>query len=163
MSTIEIGLIAGGCVLGLALSTFFLTFNIIHRHERYCASVWRKEQTYATAWNRVVLTIMYFTSFRYIKLSSPKLNNVMLIGAMHIHVSCLLFALDKWFFDHHLLGRACMVTSLDVWCCEHLLWYSYAYLSLPVASHWPLARCFSKPCGSIEYSHRVTVHCCTRR
>lgn len=35
MSTIEIGLIAGVCVLGLALATFFLTFNIIHRHERY--------------------------------------------------------------------------------------------------------------------------------
>ena len=30
----EIALITGACVLGLALAIFFLTFNIIHRHER---------------------------------------------------------------------------------------------------------------------------------
>lgn len=30
----EIALITGACILGLALATFFLTFNIIHRHER---------------------------------------------------------------------------------------------------------------------------------
>lgn len=32
---IEIALIATSCILGLALAAFFLTFNIIYRHERY--------------------------------------------------------------------------------------------------------------------------------
>lgn len=34
MGTIEIALIAGGCLLGMGVSIFFLIFNIIHRHER---------------------------------------------------------------------------------------------------------------------------------
>ena len=34
MGTIEIGLITGGCVIGIALALFFLTFNIVHRRER---------------------------------------------------------------------------------------------------------------------------------
>ena len=34
MSAIEIAVITGCCALGLALAAFFLTFNIIHRHER---------------------------------------------------------------------------------------------------------------------------------
>jgi hypothetical protein len=95
MGTIEISLILGACFLGLALAIFFLTFNITHRHERY--------ET-----NRVALGSICPT-FSYIKLSSPKLNNVMLIGTMHIHVSCLLFALDDWFLQHEVLGQACMV------------------------------------------------------
>lgn len=49
---------------------------------------------------------------RYIKLSSPKLNNVMVIGAMHIHIAILLFALDQWFLEHDLLGYACMVNII---------------------------------------------------
>ncbi|CAF5171033.1 unnamed protein product, partial [Rotaria magnacalcarata] len=79
MNTIEIGLITTGCILGLALAIFFLTFNIINRHQRY------------------------------IKLSSPKLNNVMVLGAMHIHISIILFGLDEWFLDRNLLGHACML------------------------------------------------------
>jgi hypothetical protein len=34
LNVIEITLITIACVLGLALAIFFLTFNIIHRHER---------------------------------------------------------------------------------------------------------------------------------
>ncbi len=49
---------------------------------------------------------------RYIKLSSPKLNNVMVLGAMHIHISILLFDLDEWFLDRNFLGYACMVNSM---------------------------------------------------
>ncbi|CAF3763691.1 unnamed protein product [Rotaria socialis] len=79
MNMIEIGLITTGCILGLALAIFFLTFNIINRHQRY------------------------------IKLSSPKLNNVMVLGAMHIHISIILFGLDEWFLDRNLLGHACML------------------------------------------------------
>lgn len=48
-------------------------------------------------------------SFSYIKLSSPNLNNVMLIGAIHIDLSCLCMALDKWFLQSDRLGWACMV------------------------------------------------------
>lgn len=47
--------------------------------------------------------------FSYIKLSSPNLNNVMVLGAMHIYLSILLFGYDEWFFDRNLLGQACMV------------------------------------------------------
>ncbi|CAF1199983.1 unnamed protein product [Rotaria sordida] len=79
MNVVEIALITTSCILGLALAIFFLTFNIINRHQRY------------------------------IKLSSPKLNNVMVLGAMHIHISILLFGLDEWFLDHNLLGHACML------------------------------------------------------
>ncbi|CAF2579887.1 unnamed protein product [Rotaria sp. Silwood2] len=79
MNIVEIGLITTSCILGLALAIFFLTFNIINRHQRY------------------------------IKLSSPKLNNIMVLGAMHIHISILLFGLDEWFLDRNLLGYACML------------------------------------------------------
>ena len=34
MGMIEIGLITGGGVIGIALAIFFLTFNIVHRRER---------------------------------------------------------------------------------------------------------------------------------
>jgi hypothetical protein len=34
LNVVEIVLIDVACVLGLALAIFFLTFNIIHRHER---------------------------------------------------------------------------------------------------------------------------------
>ncbi len=34
LNVIEITLITIACILGLALAIFFLTFNIIHRHER---------------------------------------------------------------------------------------------------------------------------------
>ncbi|CAF0871402.1 unnamed protein product [Adineta ricciae] len=79
MSGVEIALITTSCILGLALAIFFLTFNIIKRHQRY------------------------------IKLSSPKLNNMMILGAMHIHISILLYALDEWFLARHLLGHACIL------------------------------------------------------
>ncbi|UJR14921.1 hypothetical protein I4U23_001903 [Adineta vaga] len=79
LNIIEIALITTSCILGLALAIFFLTFNIIYRHQRY------------------------------IKLSSPKLNNVMVLGAIHIHISILLFAFDEWFLVHHLFERACML------------------------------------------------------
>ncbi|CAF2702261.1 unnamed protein product [Rotaria sp. Silwood2] len=75
----EIIFITVACILGLALAIFFLTFNIIHRHERY------------------------------IKLSSSKLNNVMVIGAMHIHIAILLFGFDQWFLEHNILGHACIL------------------------------------------------------
>lgn len=48
---------------------------------------------------------------RYIKLSSPKLNNLMVIGAMHIHLAILLFAFERWLLQRGLLGHACMVWS----------------------------------------------------
>lgn len=86
LNAIEITLITIACLLGLALAIFFLTFNILYRHERY------------------------------IKLSSPKLNNVMVIGAMHIHIAILLFALDQWFLERHLLGYACMVRMNLTFC-----------------------------------------------
>ncbi|CAF1393101.1 unnamed protein product [Adineta steineri] len=79
MNIFEIAFITTSCILGLALAIFFLTFNIIYRRQRY------------------------------IKLSSPKLNNVMVLGAMHIHISILLFPLDEWFLYHRLLGYACML------------------------------------------------------
>ncbi|CAF4600296.1 unnamed protein product, partial [Rotaria sp. Silwood2] len=44
----------------------------------------------------------------YIKLSSPKLNNVMVIAAMHIHIAILLFGFDQWFLEHNILGHACI-------------------------------------------------------
>ncbi|CAF4025967.1 unnamed protein product, partial [Rotaria sordida] len=75
----EIIFVTVACILGLALAIFFLTFNITHRHERY------------------------------IKLSSPKLNNVMVIGAMHIHIAILLFGFDQWFLEHNILGHACIL------------------------------------------------------
>ncbi|CAF1614382.1 unnamed protein product, partial [Rotaria sp. Silwood1] len=75
----EIIFISVACIFGLALAIFFLTFNIIHRHERY------------------------------IKLSSPKLNNVMVIGAMHIHIAIFLFGFDQWFLEHNILGHACIL------------------------------------------------------
>jgi hypothetical protein len=53
----------------------------------------------------------YLSIFSYIKLSSPKLNNVMVIGAMHIHIAILLFGLDQWFLEHNILGHACMVNN----------------------------------------------------
>jgi hypothetical protein len=34
LNVIEITLITIACILGLALAIFFLTFNVIHRHER---------------------------------------------------------------------------------------------------------------------------------
>ncbi|CAF4690236.1 unnamed protein product, partial [Rotaria sp. Silwood2] len=34
MNIVEIGLITTSCILGLALAIFFLTFNIINRHQR---------------------------------------------------------------------------------------------------------------------------------
>lgn len=34
MNRIEIALITITCLLGLALAMFFLTFNIMHRHQR---------------------------------------------------------------------------------------------------------------------------------
>ncbi|CAF3671346.1 unnamed protein product [Rotaria sp. Silwood1] len=79
MNIVEIGLITTSCILGFALAMYFLTFNIINRHQRY------------------------------IKLSSPKLNNVMVLGAMHIHISILLFGFDEWFLDRNLVGYACML------------------------------------------------------
>ncbi|CAF3733024.1 unnamed protein product [Rotaria magnacalcarata] len=75
----DIILVTVVCVLGLGLAIFFLIFNIIHRHERY------------------------------IKLSSPKLNNVLIIGAMHIHIAILLFGFDQWFLEHNIPGHACIV------------------------------------------------------
>jgi len=36
----------------------------------------------------------------------------MVIGAMHIHISILLFGLDEWFLDRNLLGHACMVNNI---------------------------------------------------
>lgn len=36
----------------------------------------------------------------------------MVIGAMHIHIAILLFALDQWFLEHNLLGHACMVKMI---------------------------------------------------
>ncbi|CAF4591367.1 unnamed protein product [Rotaria socialis] len=75
----DIILVTVACVLGLGLAIFFLIFNIIHRHERY------------------------------IKLSSPKLNNVLIIGAMHIHIAILLFGFDQWFLEHNIPEHACIV------------------------------------------------------
>ena len=34
----------------------------------------------------------------------------MALGAMHIHISILLYALDGWFLARHLLGHACIVS-----------------------------------------------------
>ncbi len=57
-------------------------------------------------------SILHFLSISsYIKLSSPKLNNVMVIGAMHIHIAILLFGLDQWFLERNILGHACMVKT----------------------------------------------------
>lgn len=33
----------------------------------------------------------------------------MVVGAMHIHVSILLFGLDEWCLEQNLLGHACLV------------------------------------------------------
>ncbi len=55
------------------------------------------------------MSISFICIDSYIKLSSPKLNNVMVIGAMHIHIAILLFGLDEWFLEHGILGHACMV------------------------------------------------------
>ncbi|UJR31761.1 hypothetical protein I4U23_019239 [Adineta vaga] len=79
LNIVDIILIASACFLGLLLAIFFLTFNIIYRHERY------------------------------IKLSSPKLNNVMVIGAIHIEIGILLFVLDTWFLKYNILGHICML------------------------------------------------------
>ncbi|CAF1299178.1 unnamed protein product [Adineta ricciae] len=79
LNFVDIVLITLACFLGLLLAIFFLTFNIIYRHERY------------------------------IKLSSPKLNNVMVIGAMHIQIGIFLFVLDEWFWKHNILGHICML------------------------------------------------------
>lgn len=49
--------------------------------------------------------------FSYIKLSSPKLNNVMVIGAIHIQMGILLFVLDEWFLRRGILGHVCTVGS----------------------------------------------------
>jgi len=57
--------------------------------------------------------------FSYIKLSSPKLNNIMVIGAMHIHLSILCFALDEWLLNRHLFEYFCMVFALD-WLRKHI-------------------------------------------
>jgi hypothetical protein len=35
----------------------------------------------------------------------------MVMGAMHIHISILLFGLDEWFLHRNLLGHACMVNK----------------------------------------------------
>ncbi|CAF0736219.1 unnamed protein product [Adineta steineri] len=78
----EIISITIACILSLVLAIFFLTFNIIYRHERY------------------------------IKLSSPKLNNVIVIGAIHIQIAIFLFTLDKWFIEHRILGHICMLRIL---------------------------------------------------
>ncbi len=54
-------------------------------------------------------TLKFPDTFSYIKLSSPKLNNVMVIGTMHIHIAILLFGFDEWFLEHNILGHVCMV------------------------------------------------------
>ena len=70
----------------------------------------------------------------YIKLSSPKLNNVMVIGAMHIHISILLFALDEWCLERNLFGHGCMVNSIFTLLFISCL-ISYGFFYSPVDSH----------------------------
>lgn len=96
LSIAEIAVITIACVLGLVLASVFLTFNVIYRHERYVRA-------------ELICISFSFTKFSYIKLSSPKLNNVMVIGAMHIYIAILLFAFDQCFLQYNLLGHACMV------------------------------------------------------
>ena len=97
LSVAEIAVMTIACVLGLVLASFFLTFNVIYRHERYVRAA--IDQQSWSEWH----------SSSYIKLSSPKLNNVMVIGAMHIYISILLFVFDQCFLQYDLLGHACMV------------------------------------------------------
>ncbi|CAF1242864.1 unnamed protein product, partial [Didymodactylos carnosus] len=66
---------------GIMLSIFFVSFTVKYRHERY------------------------------IKLSSPNLNNVLVIGCVHIYLAILLLGIEEWFMERKLLGYACMLRT----------------------------------------------------
>ena len=59
----------------------------------------------------------------------------MVIGAMHIHIAILLFAFERWFLHHDLLGHSCMVKfssvrfeSIDVFFSLSLLVTNFSFL-----------------------------------
>lgn len=50
----------------------------------------------------------------------------MVVGAMHIHISILLFGLDEWCLEQNLLGHACLVKSIAR-SFQVLVFYLYSY------------------------------------
>ncbi|CAF0730297.1 unnamed protein product, partial [Didymodactylos carnosus] len=78
LSSIQMIVIVSGSLGGIILSIFFVSFTLKYRHERY------------------------------IKLSSPNLNNVLVIGCIHIYLAILLLGIEQWFIERKLLGYACM-------------------------------------------------------
>ncbi len=51
----------------------------------------------------------------------------MVMGAMHIHISILLFGLDEWFLDRNLLGHACMVNEIEIFFSYLFEFYFHSY------------------------------------
>lgn len=54
--------------------------------------------------------ILYYT-FRIIKMSSPRLNNVIVVGCMMTYFSVILFGLDGGLISTEQYGKVCIVCN----------------------------------------------------
>ncbi|EDV23718.1 uncharacterized protein TRIADDRAFT_57193 [Trichoplax adhaerens] len=84
-TSINLDLFIGACAtaaLGIVLAIGFLIFNLVYRNHRY------------------------------IKMSSPNLNNIIILGCIIMYASVCVFGLDNRFIPEHLLVLIC---SLRMW------------------------------------------------
>ena len=63
-----------------------------------------------TMWSHFLL---FCVSFSYIKLSSPNVNNVVIVGCVFIYISVYMIAIDGKIADKDALEGLCMVRPLS--------------------------------------------------
>lgn len=85
-------ILASCSILGIILATVFLGFNIKYRNQRY---------VYTLLENKILFCIIridthfHFLYIRYIKMSSPHLNNLIILGCMCTYLSVIFLGLDS--------------------------------------------------------------------
>lgn len=63
------------------------------------------------------------TYYRIIKMSSPRLNNVIVVGCMMTYFSVILFGLDGGLISTEQYGNVCIVSSdISINCLSTYLW-----------------------------------------
>lgn len=87
-------ILASCSVLGILMATVFLVFNIKYRNQRYLQRT--RHRLFHNIGSIIITIIRLFPSLnRYIKMSSPHLNNLIIVGCMCTYLSVIFLGLDS--------------------------------------------------------------------
>lgn len=105
--------------IGIVLAVVFLSINIKYRNQRWVKSIWKIYLPQVKCFNIISPMTKYLiheilllnsVNSRYIKMSSPYLNNLIIIGCILTYTSVIILGLDSGLTSEYNFPYICAVS-----------------------------------------------------